>query len=123
MFKKYNPNPYHQRTGDCVVRALSKALHQSWDKTYVELAIEGYLMGAMPSESEVWGAYLRNKGYDRYIISNSCPNCYSVIDFCYDHPYGTYVVGSESHAITIIDGNYYDSWDSGDEPVIFYWRK
>jgi len=43
--------------------------------------------------------------------------------FCEDHPYGTYIVGTGTHAIACIDGNYYDTWDSGDESPLFYWKK
>lgn len=34
MFKKYNPNPYAARVGDCAIRAMSKALDQSWEKSF-----------------------------------------------------------------------------------------
>lgn len=123
MFKYYNPNPFQQRTGDCVIRALSKILMLSWEHVYLDLVIMGFLMGAMPSENEVWGAYLKQHGYRRYIIPDTCPACYTITDFTYDHPYGDYIVGTGTHVVAVIDGNYYDSWDSGLEVPLFYWRK
>ena len=33
MWKKYNPNPKGACVGDCTVRAISKALNQSWEDT------------------------------------------------------------------------------------------
>jgi hypothetical protein len=36
-YESFNPNPYGKRVGDCTVRAVSKALNQSWEKTYDQL--------------------------------------------------------------------------------------
>ena len=33
------------------------------------------------------------------------------------HPYGTYVLGVRQHAVTVKNGEYWDSWDSGDKKV------
>lgn len=69
-FVSYNPNPTGAKVGDCVVRALSKALGQTWEETYIDLSVEGLLMGDLPSANAVWGAYLRRNGYQRDIIPN-----------------------------------------------------
>ena len=38
MYSYFNPNPIkNKRVGDCVIRAISKALNQSWEETYIEL--------------------------------------------------------------------------------------
>jgi len=37
-------------------------------------------------------------------------------------PKGTYIIGTGSHAVAIINGDYYDSWDSGDEIPSFFFR-
>ncbi len=65
MFERYNPNPQGRVVGDCTVRAISKALGQSWEQTYIGLCLQGFLMGDMPSSNAVWGAYLRSKGFRR----------------------------------------------------------
>lgn len=41
-YSYYNPNPARKSVGDCTVRALSKALGQSWGETYAGLALDGY---------------------------------------------------------------------------------
>ena len=78
MFEFYNPNPHGRRVGDCVVRAVSKALDQDWQTTYLDLI---------------------------------------------EHSRGTYVVGTGTHAIAVVDGCYYDAWDSGNEIVLYYWKR
>ena len=45
----YQPNPCGKSVGDCTVRALSKALDQSWGETYVGLVLEGFIRGDLPN--------------------------------------------------------------------------
>ena len=119
----YNPNPNGSYVGDCVIRAISKALNMPWHKTYANLAIQGYAMGDMPSSNRVWGQYLRSCGYRRYVVPNTCPDCYTVKDFCKDNPRGTYLLSTGTHLVCCIDGSYYDAWDSGDETIIYYYTE
>ena len=60
-------------------------------------------------------------GFYRMAIPSKCPDCYTVDDFCRDHPYGTYVLGLGGHVATVIDGCLYDSWDSSREVPIYMW--
>ena len=122
-YSYYNPNPYSNRVGDCVIRAISKALNQSWVQTYIDLSLQGYLMGDWGSSNAVWHAYLKGKGLKREIISNDCPECYTINDFCEEFPQGVYVIGTGSHAVCVVDGVIYDTWQSGDETPIYYYRK
>lgn len=123
MWIKYNANPINIRVGDCTVRAISKALNQSWEQTYIDLFLQGFIMCDMPSANAVWGAYLRKKGFSRNIISDECSDCYTVSDFCKDNPEGTFILALSEHVIAVIDGNFYDTWNSGGEIVIYFWTK
>lgn len=38
----FNNNPLGKSTGDCVIRAISIALNQSWDETYWDLCECGF---------------------------------------------------------------------------------
>lgn len=122
-YRYYNPNPHAKSIGDCTVRAISKVLDQSWDKTYIELCIEGYLMKDLPDSNTVWDSYLRGCGFRRRVIPNTCPDCYTVRDFCREHPYGIFILATGSHVVAVVDGNYYDSWDSGNEIPIYYYGR
>lgn len=119
----YNPNPNGKFVGDCVYRALSKALGFTWERTYAELATQGFMMGDAPISNEVWGAYLLNRGFTRHIIPNTCPDCYTVSDFCHDNPYGTYVLATGNHVVTVVDGDFFDFWDSGHEVPIYFFER
>lgn len=123
MFIKHNANPRGSRVGDCVIRAISTALDEEWESVYVELADKGLELGDMPSSNHVWGSYLLDKGFTRDVIPDTCPDCYTVKEFCHDNPVGTFILGTGSHVVTIIDGDYIDSWDSGDEVPVYFFRR
>lgn len=123
MYSYYNANPYKIRVGDCVIRAISKALNQPWENTYIDLTIQGYLMGDLLSSNAVWGAYLKSKGFTRDIVSNDCPECYTIEDFCNEHPKGTYIIGTGTHAVCIEDGCVFDTWNSSGEVPIYFYKK
>jgi len=123
MYIYTNPNPEHKKIGDCVIRALSIALGLPWEKIYVDLCKLGLEMADLPNSNTVWGAYLKKNGYEREVIPNTCPDCYTIRDFCMDHPHGVYIVCTGSHVVAVTGGNICDSWDSSDEVPIFYFHK
>lgn len=122
-YQYYNPNPYNKAVGDCVVRALCKAFDEDWHTIYLQLVMHGYSLCDMPSSNAVWGQYLRDNGYKRYVIPSSCPGCYTIGDFCEDNPEGTFIVCTGTHTVTIRDGCIFDSWDSSSESPVFYFRR
>ena len=119
----YNPNPVRNDggVGDCAVRAIAKALDISWEKAYTKLSLNGFLMGDIPNSDLVWGSVLREEGFVREIVPNTCPECYTLTDFSEDHPNGIYVIKSENHVATVVDGVLYDSWNSEMKIPIYYW--
>ena len=124
MYREYNPNPTGRRVGDCAVRAISVALGVDWETAFLILARNAYAMGDMPSADSVWGATLRQNGFYREAIPNTCPDCYTAEAFCNDHPRGTFVLGFGGHVATVVDGDLFDSWDSSNEiPQFFWFRK
>lgn len=116
---KYNPNPFGRNVGDCTIRALSKALDKGWDEVYAALAIRGYMMGDMPSANYVWGAYLEDCGF----VRDLAPANETVREFVAAHPCGTYVLALSGHVVCAQDGVIYDSWDSGNEIVLYFWHR
>lgn len=123
MYKFTNNNPKNNKVGDCVIRALSLALGQSWEETYIELCLQGYLMSDLPSSNAVWNNYLKNNGWSRYFVRDDCPECYTILDFSDEYPTGTYIIGTGTHAVTVIDGVILDNWDSSDEQPLYFYQK
>jgi hypothetical protein len=123
MYKYFNNNPNGRIVGDCAVRAIAAAFNVTWDEAFDALAHNAKLMGDMPSSDSVWGALLRQMGFIRETIPNECPNCYTVEDFAKDHPHGVFVLKTDEHVVTVVDGTILDSWDSSLEIPIYYWKR
>lgn len=122
-YKYFNPNPSNLSVGDCVIRAISKITSEDWKTTYLKLVVQGYVMSDLPSSNRVWGEYLKSLGFQQKLLPNTCPNCYTVEEFCQDHPIGNFVLGTGEHVIAAINGDYYDSWDSGREVPVYYFER
>jgi hypothetical protein len=119
----YNPNPTGRRVGDCAIRAISKALNIDWEQAFALVTSAAFAMGDMPSSDSVWSAVLRQNGFYRKTIPDTCPDCYTAEDFCKDNPEGVFVLGFGGHVATVVDGNLYDMWDSSDEIPQFVWYR
>ena len=139
-FIYYNPNPENKNDIDCVVRGICKVMDISWEEAYIEICMQGFYMHTIPIVNNVWSTFLEEHGYECYEIEDTCPYCYTVKDFCFDHPLGKYLLAvavsyadqfktmdsgrvNGNHVVAVVDGNYYDAWDSGDEVPIYYWKK
>ena len=122
MWIRCNPNPLGKTTGDCVVRAIAIATDQSWRKTYRQLCDLGEIHADMPSSNYIWGTYLRQRGARQFLLPESCPECITVRAFCERYPEGVYVIGTGDNAVAVIDGDWYDSWNSEDEIPTYFWR-
>ena len=123
MWVYYNSNPIGRRTSDCVIRAISVLTGKTWDQVYIEIFNWGFFLKDMASVNNLWSSYLRANGFKRRELPNNCPDCYTVKDFCNDFPIGKYMLATGTHVIAVIDGDYYDTWDSGFEVPIYYWSK
>ena len=119
----FNPNPAGRRVGDCAVRAVAAALDTDWEDAFGLIAAATYRMADMPSSDSVWGAVLRQHGFYREAVPNTCPLCYTARDFAYDHPRGVFVLAFGGHVACVKNGALMDSWDSSDEIPIYYWYR
>lgn len=122
MWIRANPNPKGKEVPDCVVRAVAIATGQSWYDVYDGICETGREDCNMPSVNAVWGRYLYSLGAEPFLLPESCPSCVTVKMFARRFPRGTYIIGTGSHAVAVIDGDYYDSWDSGEEVPSYFWR-
>ena len=121
MYIFYNPNPLEKRTDDCVIRALTKALDCDWETASVYAMTQQIRDADLYIKNYVWGNLLLRNGYTKHHLPDVCPDCYTVKDFADDYKKGKYIIGTGDHVLAVIDGDYYDSFDSGAMiPIIFY---
>lgn len=122
-FKYFNANPINNLVGDCVIRAVAFLTKQTWDQAFIGICAKAFEMKNMPSSNAVWNAYLIDHGFVKTLLPNTCPACYTVREFCRDYPVGDYILALNGHVVAVSNGDYYDTWDSGSEIPVFYWRK
>ena len=129
---RYNANPGKLEVGDCVVRAISTALEMDWYEVHDDLCDLSRDMYDMPSSNRVWKTYLKQMGLEEYLIDTECPNCLTVKKFCEKHSEGRYILSTcdfssanrlivaGTHVISVIQGDYYDIFDSGTDVPLSY---
>ena len=120
LYKFKNPNPKGLFTGDCVPRALSVVLNCSWDEAYMKLMVYGFREKMMPSANFIHDKLLQENGFIRF---TACSECYTVREFTEKYASGVYLLGTGNHVVGVINGDYYDSFDSGDEYVVWIYEK
>lgn len=118
-FKHYNPNPAGRNVSDCAVRAVAKALDISWEEAFIFLCVQGLLNSDMPHANHVWGDFLKNRGFQRGLV----PDGITVREFADERPQGTYILALSGHVVCVLDNVLYDTWDSGNEVVLYYLEK
>lgn len=123
MYIKYQPNPQNRKTDDCVIRALTKALGVDWDTASIYAIVQQIRDSDIYVKNYVWGNLLLRNGFTKHHLPDTCSDCYNIKDFCEDHKVGMYVLGTGDHVVTVVDGDYYDSFDSGEMIPIVYYRK
>lgn len=127
---RYNANSRDRNTGDCVKRALTIAYRTDYNKVSSELnKIKRDLGYDKFNISPVFSRYLSARGdaFRKYgVVDPETGELNTVTKFCEEHPTGTWLllVGKygnqhETHMVAVVDGDYYDSWDSGDY-VVYY---
>lgn len=126
-FRYENVNPKDKTTGDCVIRAIAKALNKSWEDVYTELCELGLKLKEMPNSRRVYEKYLEQAGFIRCNQPRRENNKrYTVREFIDELSYlgRTYIIHPGLHHLScIIDGQVVDTWDCSQECLGIYWVK
>lgn len=123
VFIQTNPNPQGKMVNDCTIRAICLATDKPWEEVAAHTFSAAFDRADMPSSNAVWGAYLKEIGWERKTIPDTCPYCYTIADFTEDHPDDTYIVCADGHVVCVKNGAILDTWYSGDLTALHYWEK
>lgn len=125
-FEYYQPNQkdIKDKYGDCVIRALTKVLDKSWVEVFDELVPIAREIQTMPNCKPAYEEYLKSKGFTYQGISNKKGSKRPTVEsFTKEHPTGTYYLNVANHCIAVVDGKFYDTWNSGYKSLYGYWIK
>ena len=125
-FYYYQPNDkdIKDKQGDCVIRALSKALDKTWLEVFDELVpIAREHMWAMDNNLLV-KELLTRYGFEYVPVKVKRGSRRPTVEsFTKAHESGTFVLKVAHHVVASVDGLYYDTWDSGDCSMYGYMVK
>lgn len=118
----YNPNPKSRNIGDCTLRAYCAAFGIDWDKAFdiaskIAKDNSSMIQYMFPKIMEDHFGCEKDPDYNKNGRKAQTKDRITVNEFAMTHPYGTYVLGVRQHAVTVKNGEYWDSWDSGDKKV------
>ena len=117
-----NPNPLNKQVPDCVIRAVCIALNKPWLEVFDELTLVARYEFSVTCDDNIWGRYLFEHGFEPFVLPSVCPKCVTINEFTKMYPDGIYIIGTGSHAVAVINGDYYDIWDSGNEIATYFWK-
>ena len=119
-WREYNPNPKGKNIGDCTLRAYCAAFNISWEEAFdiaSGIAKENASMIQYVAE-KVLLEHFECKVSDEYNKKTvKAKERITVAEFAETHPYGTYILHIRGHLVTLRNGEYWDSWDSGSKKI------
>ena len=126
IFHFHNANPKDKNANDCVARAISVALSQSWEDTIREMTECGLKLGLVFNETKCIEKYLKDKGWEKYKEPRDQNNKkISVAQFLKrpgsDKGVIVAFVGSH-HTSLIVNGVVWDTWDCSKKTMHSYFR-
>ena len=127
-FKYFQPNEkdIKDKTGDCQIRALCKVLGVSWVEAFdltIPICRELQTYTIFDCDRNKTKEAMESIGFTYTGISNRNGSKRPTIDeFAKDHPIGSYIAKVANHVVAIVDGNYYDTWDSGYKPMYGFYE-
>lgn len=116
---EFTANP-KRRTNDCIIRSIANATQTDWQEVMREMcdiAIEKY---AMPNNDVVAREYFNRRNIEQMYMYPG--DNMTVARFCEENPEGNFVLCVPDHALSVINGDYYDLVDSANEPISAYWQ-
>lgn len=125
-YKYYQPNKkdLKDRYGDCVVRALTKVMNKTWLEIFDELIPYAIEIQCMPNNKTCYERYLKDNSFEYHGISNKKGSKRPTVEsFTKEHKTGTFFLNVANHVVSVVDGIYYDTWDSGQCCLYGYYEK
>lgn len=130
-FHYYNANPKNRLTTDCVIRALSTAMEQDYNKTVMELAEMQCKTGYDNGDTKLIEKYLQSKGWVKNKQPRKDDNTkYTGKEWCEEvqthrHWYSPYMIANigGGHIVAIMFGQVYDTWDCTHKCIGNYWER
>ena len=128
-FVYFQPNKkdLKDEVGDCQIRALCKVLGLSWVEAFdltIPLCRELQTYTIFDCDLKKTKEAMEKLGFAYTGVSNKKGTKRPTIaEFAKEHPTGKYICSVAHHVVAVVDGCYYDTWDSGYKSMYGYYTK
>lgn len=125
-YRYYQPNrkDIKDKYGDCVIRALTKVTGKEWLEVFDEITPISREMQVPFNCKPCFEEYLKRNGFAYTGISNKKGSKRPTVEsFAKSHKSGVYYLNVANHCVAVVDGHYFDTWDSGYKSLYGYWSK
>ena len=121
-----NKKDLKDKTGDCQIRAFCKVLDIDWLTAFdltIPICRELQTYTIFDCNLEKTKEAMETLGFTYTGISNKKGSTRPTVDsFAKSHPTGRYIVSLARHVVAVVDGKYYDTWDSGYKSLYGYYE-
>ena len=127
-YKYYQPNKLDlkDKYGDCTIRALSKVLNITWLEAFdltIPYCREYQTPNIFNTPTMIEREIMKKLGFVYYGISNKKGTKRPTVkEFAKSHKQGRYILNVANHEVAVVDGIYFDTWDSGFKPLYGYYE-
>ena len=129
LFVYYQPNAKDigNEYGDCTIRALTKALGCTWIEAFdltIPICRREHVANLFDAPAKIRKQFLDELGFDYTGVSNKRGTKRPTVwEFAKSHSKGTYICNVAHHEVAVVDGKYFDTWDSGDCSMYGYFER
>ena len=127
-YKYFPPNDKDLKdiVGDCQIRAFCKVLDISWLEAFdltIPICRELQTYTIFDCDLNKTKEAMKRLGFAYTGISNKKGSKRPTVEqFAKEHPKGRYIVSVAHHSVAVVDGYYYDTWDSGKKSLYGYYE-
>ncbi len=122
----WNPNPLNKRTGDCVIRAISKATGKPWADLLREMTEWLIPRGEVFDEKAGFGPYLEEVLHFQKMRmpKHADGTSYPLWEFLNGAQRNFHIIVQvRNHLTYVFNGQFYDIWDCTNKCVYNFWLK
>lgn len=122
----FQPNKFDLKDegSDCMIRALAKSENKDWDSTYEMLFMISRKYHYVFNDKRLFPSLFSELNYDKISIPVvKGHKRKTVLEFSKEHEEGIYVLQVAHHLVTVVNGQYFDTWDCGIKPIYCAYKK
>ena len=121
-----NKKDLKDTVGDCQIRALCKALDIDWLSAFdltIPICRELQTYTIFACDLDKTHKAMESLGFKYHKLSvTKGRKRPTITSFAASHPTGRYICKVANHVVAVVDGKYYDTWDSGSRSMYGFYE-